>query len=388
MLAHLKMLRGGTSLTLGSIYMTSLNKILLLLIFSTFFTTFLFPQSIVKMKKHSGGTYEFPVEINGVLRINLIFDSGASEVSISPDVALTLLRTGTISDADWLPSKEFQFADGSTARSQRFVIRKLNIGGNFIYNVAASISNNLEAPLLLGQSALSKLGKIQIDYENDALIILSPPVEPVLASEKDPNRVDSFATNTTQRSASPIVDLFLGSYAAKQYLNGWLFQAGYQRTNFAHPANFGINQDYGEGFQFSMGYISLPFILRLDAFLENIATVADYSYGYQIGDRTLVHNGLNLSASIALLPSLKYGFPFVGLAQQVVIYRESTIETQIAPTSAFWLAGVQVNLSQFEWLNTLSGVVFLSEYKQSIGPDAKRRADLSLTIGLRMRAAE
>lgn len=60
-----------------------------------------------------GGVYEVPVKLNGVLNINFIFDSGASEVSITPDVALTLLRTGTIRENDWLPGRYYQLADGS-----------------------------------------------------------------------------------------------------------------------------------------------------------------------------------------------------------------------------------------------------------------------------------
>ena len=39
----------------------------------------------------SGGVYEVPVLVNGVLKINFIIDSGASDVAISPDVALTLV---------------------------------------------------------------------------------------------------------------------------------------------------------------------------------------------------------------------------------------------------------------------------------------------------------
>jgi aspartyl protease family protein len=38
--------------------------------------------------------------------------------------------------------------------------------------VKASISNELKAPLLLGQSALSKLGKILIDYNLGTLTII------------------------------------------------------------------------------------------------------------------------------------------------------------------------------------------------------------------------
>ena len=36
-------------------------------------------------------------------------------------------------------------------------------------NVRATISNSLEAPLLLGQSALNRFGIITIDYKNSVI---------------------------------------------------------------------------------------------------------------------------------------------------------------------------------------------------------------------------
>lgn len=118
-----------------------------------------------------GGVYEVPVLLNGVLKINFILDSGASEVFISPDVALTLQRTGTISDLDWLPGKTFQFADGSTAQSRRFLLRSIEIGGRVFENVPCAIANDISAPMLLGQSVLERLGGYRVDYENSVLVI-------------------------------------------------------------------------------------------------------------------------------------------------------------------------------------------------------------------------
>ncbi len=360
-----------------------------------------YSQSIIKMKKHDHGTFELPIEINDVLKINFIFDPGASEVSISPDVALTLIKTGTVSNADWLPSMRYQFADGSTARSRRFKIKKLNIGGHYIYDVETSIENNLNAPLLLGQSALSKLGRLQIDYDKNTLTILttasdlSSTLEHPKAKEIQPAIDTSWKVRTafpsTERrpSENKLADLILGSEEIKQFLDGGYFEIGYQRTNFANQKIYGISQDYGEGFQFSMGYTLLPLIMRLDGYSEEIETVPEYSDGYKIGDRKLVHNGLNLSASLALFPSLKYGFPYVGLAQQIVVSKGLSNEAEVASTSPFWLGGIQINLNQFYLgSNMLGGFVFAAEYRQSIGDAVRRRSDLTLMIGIRMRPTE
>ncbi len=127
----------------------------------------------IKIIKTRNGLIEVPIIINDVLRINFIFDSGASEVSLSPDVALTLIRTGTITENDFLPDQTYTFADGSSAKSKRFLIRKLIIGNQTLTDIEASISNSIEAPMLIGQNVMEKLGSVTIDYENLLLIIKS-----------------------------------------------------------------------------------------------------------------------------------------------------------------------------------------------------------------------
>ena len=117
----------------------------------------------------NGGVYEIPVFINSSLKLNFIFDSGASDVSVSPDVALTLIRTGTVTDKDFIGTATYKFADGSIAKSKIFILKELQIGNKTITNVRASISNSLEAPLLLGQSVLNKFGKVTIDYKNGVI---------------------------------------------------------------------------------------------------------------------------------------------------------------------------------------------------------------------------
>jgi hypothetical protein len=128
-------------------------------------------KNIIKFDKGASGLIEISTVLNGVLKINFIFDSGASEVSISPDVALTLIKTGTVKDNDFIESREYQFADGSKAKSKRFIIRKIEIGGIQLENIPASISNSISAPMLIGQNVIEKLGKVVIDNENKTLTI-------------------------------------------------------------------------------------------------------------------------------------------------------------------------------------------------------------------------
>ena len=121
--------------------------------------------------KELNGVYTVPVELNDVLKINFIFDSGASDVSITPDIALTLIKAGTINETDWLKGSYYKFADGSIAKSKRFKLNSIKIGNKTIKNVICSISNSIDAPILLGQSVLSKFGKYTFDYKKQILIL-------------------------------------------------------------------------------------------------------------------------------------------------------------------------------------------------------------------------
>ena len=120
-----------------------------------------------------GGVYQLPVEINGVLTLHFILDTGASDVNIPADVALTLLRTGTIRDTDFLPGQTYTLADGSTVKSARFLLRSLKIGHRRVANVAASIGP-VSSVLLLGQTFLEQLGAWGIDSQRQVLTLGTP----------------------------------------------------------------------------------------------------------------------------------------------------------------------------------------------------------------------
>ena len=74
-----------------------------------------------------GNTFLVPVAINGELTLKFTIDSGASDVSTPADVVLTLLRTGTLTHDDFLGTRTYRLADGSTIPSQTFQIRSLKV---------------------------------------------------------------------------------------------------------------------------------------------------------------------------------------------------------------------------------------------------------------------
>jgi hypothetical protein len=62
------------------------------------------PAQVAIALRLEGGAFTVPVSINDKLTLNFILDSGAANVSIPADVVMTLMRTGTLSAADFLGS--------------------------------------------------------------------------------------------------------------------------------------------------------------------------------------------------------------------------------------------------------------------------------------------
>ena len=124
-------------------------------------------QTIIKMEK-AGGVYKIPCKVNG-LSLKFIFDTGASDVSLSLTEALFMLKNGYLSDKDFLGTEYYRIANGDIQEGTKVNLKTLEVGGQKIYNVQASISHTLNAPLLFGQSALQRFGKFSIDYSTNTL---------------------------------------------------------------------------------------------------------------------------------------------------------------------------------------------------------------------------
>jgi predicted aspartyl protease len=117
-----------------------------------------------------GGTFTVPVSINGAITLDFTLDSGAADVSITADVVLTLMRAGTIDHSDFLGSRTYVLADGSTVPSTIFRIRSLRVGDREVRNVTASIAS-VKGGLLLGQSFLRQFGSWSIDNRRGVLVL-------------------------------------------------------------------------------------------------------------------------------------------------------------------------------------------------------------------------
>lgn len=171
-----------------------------------------YSQTVIKMEKVNG-VFVMPCKVNG-LSLKFIFDTGASDVSISLTEALFMLKNGYLSKNDLSGTEYYRIANGDIQEGTKITLKQIEIGKLKLYNVKASIVHSLSAPLLLGQTALSKLGKIEFDYANNTLTIKDGPNDYVYNNESSNNNNN------------------LNTYTLKESYNNWQYKF---QTTFDNP---------------------------------------------------------------------------------------------------------------------------------------------------------
>jgi clan AA aspartic protease (TIGR02281 family) len=118
----------------------------------------------------ANGVTKVDCTING-LPLNFVFDTGASDVSLSQVEANFMFKNGYLNSKDVIGKQRYQTADGNISEGTVVNLRQINFGGLELKNIRASVVRSQSAPLLLGQSILQRLGKIEIDNEHKVLKI-------------------------------------------------------------------------------------------------------------------------------------------------------------------------------------------------------------------------
>jgi len=118
--------------------------------------------------RKEGGVYLVPITVNG-LNLDFIFDTGASSICLSSAEALVMLRQGQITKDDIVGQQQFQDATGGISVGTIIRLHTVQIGDITLENVEANVVDNIQAPLLLGQTALAKFGKVTIDYNHNTI---------------------------------------------------------------------------------------------------------------------------------------------------------------------------------------------------------------------------
>ena len=117
-----------------------------------------------------GGVCKVKCAING-LPLHFIFDTGAADVSISSVEATFMAKNDFLSSSDIIGKQNYQTADGNITEGTIINLKDVKLGSLHLNNIKASVVRKQAAPLLLGQSVLSKLGKIEIDNTKKVLRI-------------------------------------------------------------------------------------------------------------------------------------------------------------------------------------------------------------------------
>lgn len=126
--------------------------------------------SEIQMMQRGSGVYEVPCTIND-LPLTFIFDTGASTVTISSLEASFMLKNNYLNKSDILSREYYLTASGTIEEGTRIRLKSVRIGDFSLDNIEATVMDNQKAPLLLGQSVLSRFGKVDIDYQNMKIIL-------------------------------------------------------------------------------------------------------------------------------------------------------------------------------------------------------------------------
>ena len=127
-------------------------------------------EEVVVPFRSENGVKFVSVKVNGML-LEMIFDTGCSGALISVAEANYMYQKGKLSQDDFLGTASSQIADGSIVENMVVNLKEVVINDKIMCpNVIATVSKNINAPLLLGNEILDRLATVVIDNENKNLV--------------------------------------------------------------------------------------------------------------------------------------------------------------------------------------------------------------------------
>ena len=124
---------------------------------------------IVVPFQEEGGVKYVAVKVNGV-GWDMIFDTGCSNTLISMAEANYLYQKGLLTSDDILGASQSMIADGSIVENMVVRLAEVVIDDKVrCTDVTATVSANVNAPLLLGNEVWNRLATVTIDNENQTL---------------------------------------------------------------------------------------------------------------------------------------------------------------------------------------------------------------------------
>lgn len=141
--------------------------------------------------RREGGVYIVDAMLNGKLAVPMVYDTGASEVIISTELADELGMKPTDSD----PVIKHRIADGSVVEARSMTLSSVRVGKVIVKNVVCSVmpGDKTQVPILLGQAFLSR-----VDHKmtSDGRLVVAK------VEEEQPVAKPGRATRPTRASAN------------------------------------------------------------------------------------------------------------------------------------------------------------------------------------------
>jgi clan AA aspartic protease (TIGR02281 family) len=162
----------------------------------------------VYMKKKDGNLW-VPAQINNAVKIDFVIDSGASDITLPWDTYLTLIRSGTLTKANYIGEVNFGIANGSEVRGHKFKLATLQVGNQVLTDVVASVMPSDAATPLLGLSFLSRFQSWSIDNKSSVLTLVPLNANPAggaatqLAASATAQPLPAFGTIAPPAAQSP-----------------------------------------------------------------------------------------------------------------------------------------------------------------------------------------
>ena len=119
--------------------------------------------------RQRGGVFEVMATINSEVKVFFVVDSGASYVTIPESVASLLADNGSLTKADARGKLKYRFANGEASSGTVVCLRTLDLNGHILKDVDAVVLPGDNVPVLLGQSALGRLGGWSINKKANTL---------------------------------------------------------------------------------------------------------------------------------------------------------------------------------------------------------------------------
>lgn len=188
-------------------------------------------QEEIPLQKKAG-VYHLPVELNDVMSLMFILDTGAADMSLPQEVVQSLIQSGTIKAEDFISSKIYILADGTRVRSPRVMIHKVKIGNRVLHNVPATVSES-GGPLLLGQSLLEKIGSYTFDGNRQVLVLhaeTNDPQGPILPAPAIAPSERLLPLAQQLNETEKVVEQFFVSIAAENFLDSWKMLSAYSQS--------------------------------------------------------------------------------------------------------------------------------------------------------------